>query len=314
MVSHLGIERFTFCLSEEARKDGKIIWNDKSREKDPDWMTVPSTAKMFWGAHSSEWTLTSNWGPWGVFQHEGKVGCQDGCGAVIDTGTSLITPPKEVIDAIMMEVESGGVEDCSDVSKFPTLHFKLNGQEFSLPPQSYIADAGSMGMDDAVDMHQKLGLAIPLLPMNLTAERSAMRLARQRGDTASSNKCVLLLGDGSDMGNTQYGPMAIIGMPLFRKYAVQFDLSQDFAGNEATDEVPTRMMHFTEASPDCQGTMTGNRFRQAIGQKLQKVNLEKLRTSRLSNKVKAFTKALDAVKHAAEKQDFEWMNLKTFTI
>lgn len=302
MTSHLGIQRFTFCLHEDANKDGKIIWNDKRRHDDADWMTVPSPAVQFWGAPSSSWTLTDKWGPWSVFTHTAPVGCEGGCGAVIDTGTSLITPPKEVTQAITAALESGSVEDCSDLSKFPTLNFKLGDHDFSLPPESYIADAGTMEMDgqEAGNMHEELGLAVPLLPMNKASAKVALH-RRRNGEAAEAHQCVLLLG-GDMPQPTQYGPMLIMGMPFFRKYAVQFDLAEDFENVKAQEGAPTRMMHVSEAAPDCEGPIQGGRFRQE-GPRLQKVNLSKLRTSKL---------AADAKKAANSKGlDF---HLKTITI
>merc|ERR1719454_1499515 len=86
---------------------------------------------------------------------ETGVGCDPSCGAVIDTGTSLLTPPPEVVDLIQKSIEAKDIEDCSDLSKFPTLAFKLNGKDLSLPPQSYIGDAGMMQMNElqGVNLH-----------------------------------------------------------------------------------------------------------------------------------------------------------------
>jgi hypothetical protein len=226
---------------------------------------------------SNEWSLSTAWGPFGLFKDNEPIGCDGGCGAIIDTGTSLLTPPTEVTNAIREQLQNGNIQDCSDLSKFPTLHFKLDGKDFSLPPQSYIADAGMQR--GVAEIYQKPeGLALPLLPMDKAAADKA-NLARQRGEQVPVHQCALLLGEGlEDQGTTQYGPMLIIGMPLFRKYAVQFDLSKDFEGEEA------RTMHFAEASSDCEGSLKGNRFKQ---QGLQKVNLDKLRTSRLATGFKA---------------------------
>jgi len=80
--------------------------------------------------------------------------------------------------------------------------------------------------------------------------------------------------------------MVIFGMQLFRKYAIQFDLSGDIDGIKPTLSNPTRIMRFTEASPDCKKDSQGKQFnfkqgrtRQLEGSKLRVMNLKKIRKS-----------------------------------
>jgi len=315
MATHLGIKRFNVCYDEDPNKDGFITWNDKDRSDDPEWVTVPVLGKTFWAtpatdfklvmpdpvkgmAFAKKWEISDIWSDISKqfkdpdeWDKETSIGCDPSCGAVIDTGTSLLTPPPEAVDQIQRAIEAKDIEDCSDLSKFPTLAFKLNGQDLSLPPQSYIGDAG---LQDPLEF-RNVHLAFPLLPM-----KSADLHLIQKGDPVHS--CVLMLSRGDETEQTPWGSMIIFGMSLFRKYSVQFDLAADFEGKEPSLSNPTRMMRFAEASPDCQETKQGTQFMKLFNgtqnnlhqihsqrrsfSSIQKVNLKKLRISPLQKQLK----------------------------
>merc|ERR1719152_671694 len=93
---------------------------------------------------------------------------------------------------------------------------------------------------------------------------------------------------------TQFGPMVILGMSLFRKYAVQFDLSGDladpfFVDNHTADN-PQRYLHFAEAAPDCKGSAKGTRFLRKAP--LQTINLDKVRLSPLQHRLLGARKSI----------------------
>jgi hypothetical protein len=311
MTTKLGIQRFNVCYQEDPNKDGYITWNDKDRSHDEEWVTVPVLGKTFWATPASDFKLVMpdagakpgftetfnkmlqfgrvNW------DKETVVGCNPHCGAVVDTGTSLFTPPPEVVDQIQLAIESKDIQDCSDLSKFPTLAFKLGDKEFTLPPESYIGDAGDQSPENFKNVH----LAFPMLPM----KSQDLNLV-QVGSPVHS--CVLLLSDGDETEQTPWGPMMILGMSLFRKYAVQFDLTGDFEGKEPSVSNPTRFMRFAEATPDCTETKAGSRLHQIFNNtqtdlhqikplhrmfgSMQKVSLKKLRVSPLQKQLKQLNK------------------------
>merc|ERR1740138_816877 len=83
-----------------------------------------------------------------------SLGCKDGCGAVVDTGTSLIAAPPDVIARVEQEMLKLD-EDCSNLGELPDLVFNLGGREFSLPPDAYIGrveDAGKPGLRDLLHL------------------------------------------------------------------------------------------------------------------------------------------------------------------
>lgn len=63
--------------------------------------------------------------------------CRPSCGALIDSGTSLLTFPRSashITEALKRKVKS----DCSNLDELPTLFFELDGAEVVLPPKAYI--------------------------------------------------------------------------------------------------------------------------------------------------------------------------------
>jgi len=235
-------------------------------------MAVPVVGKLFWALPTSK------------FQLDGAdMGCNPSCGGIMDTGTSLMTPPQAVIDAITKKLEKSKVEDCSDISKFPDFVFKLGDHTLSLPPSSYIADAGTQQIEVFMDKaHSQLAFKpLPMSAKDKALVNSELAKPKHKRDPSKPvHACVLLLSAGDETEQTQFGPMVIFGMSLFRKYAVQFDLTGDHEGKEGT-----RMMRFAEASADCAGPVKGGEFRRM--NKLPKVDLNKIRVSPLQQRLTA---------------------------
>jgi len=262
LFHHMGIKRFMVCFQENAKADGFWTWHDRDRSTDNNWMNVPVAGKMFWAVPTSDFKIDGS-----------EVGCKPSCGGIMDTGTSLMTPPQAVVSAIQEKIENGKIEDCSDLSKFPDFEFKLGDHWMSLPASSYIGDAGSQEMEV---FHQQLAFApLPMTKRDLAIVQAAKKAGVQAPPVHS---CVLLLSPGDESEQTQFGPMVIFGMSLFRKYAVQFDLSGDIEGKENA-----RSMRFAEAAHDCSGPVKGGEFRRKST--LQKVNLNKLRVSPLQQRL-----------------------------
>eukprot|EP00931_Biecheleriopsis_adriatica_P017139 TRINITY_DN12391_c0_g2_i1.p1 TRINITY_DN12391_c0_g2~~TRINITY_DN12391_c0_g2_i1.p1 ORF type:complete len:533 (+),score=126.29 TRINITY_DN12391_c0_g2_i1:68-1666(+) len=70
--------------------------------------------------------------------------CKPSCGALIDSGTSLLTFPRSashLTQALKDKVRS----DCSNLDELPTLYFELDGAEVVLPPRAYIFQVESGG-------------------------------------------------------------------------------------------------------------------------------------------------------------------------
>merc|ERR1719162_608737 len=57
---------------------------------------------------------------------------------LVDTGTTLLSLPQEVMDQLDKALEEIG-SDCSKMDQLPALAFEIDGVTHSLPPTTYIA-------------------------------------------------------------------------------------------------------------------------------------------------------------------------------
>jgi len=100
------------------------------------------------------WQPISDEGYWQMkmddFQVNGKASgiCgKEGCQAVVDTGSSMLMAPPNMVAQIEKALDVK--EDCSNFDKLPTLGFTFQGQTFNLKPEDYIdsqeTEPGKMG-------------------------------------------------------------------------------------------------------------------------------------------------------------------------
>ncbi|XP_043775681.1 pregnancy-associated glycoprotein 1-like [Cervus elaphus] len=115
---------------------------------------------MFGGVDTSYYRGTLNWVPlikagrWCVrmdriSMNRRIVACNAGCEAILDTGTSLITGPRRLVDNILrfLRAKPRGSEhyvSCSAVNTLPSIDFTINGINYPVPAQAY-AIKGSDG-------------------------------------------------------------------------------------------------------------------------------------------------------------------------
>lgn len=123
--------------------------------------------------------------------------CKGGCGAIVDSGTSLIAAPKEVLmqmDGFLSQVKS----DCSNIDQLPNLEFTLGSEQFSLPPKAYVmkvtsADVADSSIWDWVMGTPKVKIVNSCMPAFMPLDK-----------------------------HSQFGPVFILGMPFLRYFKTTF--------------------------------------------------------------------------------------------
>lgn len=98
------------------------------------------------------------------------VGCEGGCTAIVDTGSSLLVGPTKETDAINKMI--GAVEmipgsgqffiDCNQVSSLPAIDFTIGGKVFTLSGKDYVLEVSQFGQSQCISGF--MGLDLPMGP------------------------------------------------------------------------------------------------------------------------------------------------------
>jgi len=189
VCSQFGVQTFSVCIGQQSGSHGFFVWDDAPpQEQGREFTAVEVAGEIHWAGRMTNVQMGQ------VATQGGFTLCEDGCAAVIDSGTSLIAAPSSVIQ----EVEEALVslrEDCSNLADMPDLVFELGGEKFSLPPDAYIGQIVNHGAPALKDIlhfrfRSRHYTCVPLF-MNIDVE-------------------------------SQLGPMWILGLPFFRKYYTTF--------------------------------------------------------------------------------------------
>ncbi|XP_065505410.1 gastricsin [Caloenas nicobarica] len=95
------------------------------------------------------WAAVTQQRYWQVALHEFAIGdvvtgwCRRGCQAIVDTGTFLLTVPREYmgsfIEAVGAQQTSYGYEvECNEIQNMPTITFIISGVQLPLYPSTYV--------------------------------------------------------------------------------------------------------------------------------------------------------------------------------
>jgi len=204
LTKKLGVSVFSTCLGREVGSPGYLIWNDVRPIERPGMVTAHVPGKITWSVEVKGGSFKS---PLGFGMVE--VACKNGCGAIVDTGTTLLGLDTVSYNSVFRYISQMN-RDCSDLSVYPSLHFKVGDGEIVLPPSAFIAEVYGLASDT-------LGT---LIHMN---RPSAFQNASRLYETGAPVMCQLMI---MDMGTleTPFGPEIIMGMSTFREYYVTFDL------------------------------------------------------------------------------------------
>ncbi|NXK05256.1 CATE protein, partial [Herpetotheres cachinnans] len=136
---------------------------------------------VFGGFDPSHFVGTLNWVPvtrqgyWQIqldnIQLDGTVVfCMNGCQAIVDTGTSLITGPTKDIKKLQNYIGATPMDgeytvDCSNLSMMPDVTFTINGLPYTLTAQAYTLMEYSDGMAFCRSGFEGMDIAPPAGPL-----------------------------------------------------------------------------------------------------------------------------------------------------
>lgn len=218
---------FSFCLSQQFRKDGILILNDRQvDEQRESFRRVDVDSRgPFWQTEISHVRLGGPEDPFKVWSTAPST-------TILDTGTSLIGAPSWFVGAMVDFVDAHAEElGCSDTSLWPSLDFELNGAKLSLPGSSYVGrvltkDGGFSG-----------------------AAHILRRMPHLHSPRYVCTALVFSTSDGNEDSGGARDPDApanpewILGLPFFRAYYTAFRMSPNSMG--------PRRVYLAEADEEC---------------------------------------------------------------
>ncbi|GMT36961.1 hypothetical protein PFISCL1PPCAC_28258, partial [Pristionchus fissidentatus] len=137
----------TLCGTDPAHYVGEIAWE-------------PLTAEDYWRINLGEVKVG------GVSYAKGPVS------AIVDTGTSLLTGPPEVVDKINHAI--GGREigktgefmiECRKIKDLPDITFNLGGQDFTLKGEDYVLKITNGGISECISGFMGMDVPPPAGPL-----------------------------------------------------------------------------------------------------------------------------------------------------
>jgi len=216
MLNSYNISLFSLCLLETPGSPGYFIWNDTSVLEHPSYFTtVRVLGRHTWAVGMTRVELVPRWPNVAPAQ----LACTEGgCGAIVDSGTSLLMMPSQVVGKLQAALQKMGAVDCKNIEDLPHLVFRLDGTIFSLPPDAYLTEAEEESVPEYMASFARVRRLMP-------ESRDGCRIS------------VMESYSGSDLG-----PLWILGMPFFRKYYTTFNV-----GSSRAD----RSLHIATASSEC---------------------------------------------------------------
>jgi hypothetical protein len=209
LLQKFNVNEFSICLEKESGAPGWLAWGGELKdEMRAQAIALPVLGQHHWAVHMT-----------GLGFDGQTVTCQDGCGAILDSGTSLIAAPTQALMALSMVLPPIH-EDCSNIDDLPDLAFMLNGQELVLPPEAYVLRLKGTVVEaqsvwDVLYFKPKVTKLDQCLPAFMQIDRT-----------------------------TQFGPLWILGMPFFRFFHSTFHINPE--------DREDRKVFITKAGAKCQ--------------------------------------------------------------
>jgi len=208
MLAAMGINTFALCL--ERGRPSAPGWLSTGPSVEKEMNTSPFhrlsvVGKVHWGVRMSSFYANGI----GTFNP-----CNPSCGAIIDSGTSLIAVPPSAQPLVSM-LTSMIKLDCSNLAQLPVLEFQLDGKLIRLPPAAYVMQVRQRTWD------------------NSTIWRTVKKNTRPN----MVYKCQAAFMNIDK--ESSHGPVWILGMPFLRYYYTVFDRA-------------AKTIHVASATPRCE--------------------------------------------------------------
>jgi len=211
LLMSFNVTEFSLCLGRPSLSPGYLTLGREAEAeyKEQHYAQADARGLHHWATPMGSVRFMSSY----MTNQEVVVCPNEGCGVIVDSGTSLIAAPGEVLAQLATSL-TPIMEDCSNLHMLPALKFTMDGTEFVLPPEAY-----TMRITGAVMEADSIWDILFFKP----------RIRR-------INMCIPAFMQIDLV--SQFGPTWILGMPFFRYYHTTFDRT-------------ARKMYFAHAGPGC---------------------------------------------------------------
>lgn len=129
LLAALSLDSFALCLERgKPFAPGHLLFGAKNLMQSGQFQGLQVQGKSHWAVQMTE--LHADGVP-------DTQACHPSCGAIVDSGTSLIATPPEAADFVA-GLQALLQPDCSNMHSLPTLRFQLDGKPVELPPAAWV--------------------------------------------------------------------------------------------------------------------------------------------------------------------------------
>jgi hypothetical protein len=223
MVDTFGTNMYSICFGRKPGSDGYVIWSDTAPLVKPEYfIRAQVVGKHTWSVQLTEPRFVHDPAA-KTNKYEGvTLGCADGCGALLDSGSSLLAIPGDTVNTLV-QVSLEPWFNCDSWRELPSIKLKLGGQEILLPPDMYVAESVDTNVPEYLQSFVRL---------------RKLRVSNHKG---SGRRCELVIMESG--ADTAHGPLWILGAPFFRQFYTTFEI-----GGHSNER---RAVHIARASDTC---------------------------------------------------------------
>lgn len=181
LMAQMGVDEVSICFGQFDGEAGRVEFGKVAEEDGLEYTELPVVGDQHWAVDLSSVALRFKDGTVVPIRGCDKVEglSSSGCNGIIDSGTSLIAVPTDVLDSLLDQI--GDVDpQCAGVDQLPTLELGLGDLTISIPPQIYVA---KMEVDDSF----MTAMAAPSTLMHLAANQSGVAPASASASSAGAS-------------------------------------------------------------------------------------------------------------------------------
>jgi hypothetical protein len=143
LLTTLGVESFSICFGRNNDEPGRLVIGGGLPRLS--YFDIPVVGTRHWAVQMRGAAFGGSGGTSRVCDQPPH------CGAIIDSGTSLLAGPRELVSQLLEGLGQAVAEDCSNVHELPNLTLRLGpeggDQDFVLTPDVYITRTNELWQD-----------------------------------------------------------------------------------------------------------------------------------------------------------------------